>query len=71
MRGCKGGRWENKRPICHRKEPWKKEKTPVEGLELILQPEDANVNNQVYESLMENYIRPIILRVRSERLRHI
>jgi len=32
MRSCEGGRWENKRPICHRKEPWKKEKTPIESI---------------------------------------
>lgn len=41
------------------------------GLDLILQPRDGIVNDQVYESLVKNYIKPIILRVRSERLKHV
>lgn len=42
------------------------------GFDLILQVGDGNVNDQVYETLMKNYLGPIILKVRrSERIRHV
>ena len=66
-----GGRKTRDRSAIER-DPRRRKRHQSRGSDLTFQLGDENVNSPVYESLMENYLRVIIPRVRrSERLLHI